>query len=180
MRSQDEYLTEYAGDVVEHLSDEHEELRTLIGRVLPASGRERQAAFDAVRDLLARHEAAEQSVVRPLVRALPGAEGESAQRSREEDRITRALEALEQLDVRSIPFTVQFRELAEAVERHAELEQQVEFTLLRENYDADTLRRARAAVVAAEQDDPAVVAVPGGSRSTLLDRARALFTDRTP
>jgi hypothetical protein len=51
MPSQDWYLTEYAGDVVDYLTDQHDELQTLLGTVLPASGRRRQAAFDAVREL---------------------------------------------------------------------------------------------------------------------------------
>jgi hypothetical protein len=163
MPSQDRYVTEYAGDVVEYLTDQHDELRTLMGRVLPASGRQRQEAFDAVRELLARHEAVEESVVRPLVRAAPGGEAEAAQRTREEKRAEQMLAVLDQLDVASIPFTMAFRELEEAVTRHAESEQQAEFTLLRQSYDPDRLRRARTAVEAAEAGRPPRAEGHGGA-----------------
>jgi hypothetical protein len=43
-----------------------------MGRVLPSSGEERQRAFDEVREALARHETAEEAVLRPLVREVPG------------------------------------------------------------------------------------------------------------
>ena len=179
MRSQNWYMTHYDGDVVEYLTDQHDEIRTLMGRVLPASGSERQGAFDAVRDLFTRHEAAEESVLRQLVRAAPGGEQEAAQRTHEEHRALQMLASLEQLDVASIPFTVQFREWEEAVLAHAEKEQKGTFTLLRQTYDPETLRRARAAVEAAEVGDPPAVVAPGGS-SGWVHRARRLFAHLMP
>jgi hypothetical protein len=146
VHSQDWYTTHYADDVVEHLTNEHDEIRLLMGRVLPASGSDRVRAVEAVRELLTRHEAAEAAVLRPLVRSLGGGEAEAAERTREEDRVLRMLRRLEQLDVGSIPFSVLFRELEEAVSRHLENEQTTEFTLLRRGCDPETLRRARLAV----------------------------------
>jgi hemerythrin HHE cation binding domain-containing protein len=183
VRSQDWYMTTYAGDVVEYLTDQHEEIRTLLGRVLPASGRDRQRAFDAVRELLARHEAAEESVLRPLVRAVPSGEEEAAHRTREEARAQQTMDMLEQLDVGSIPFTTMFREFEEAVLGHAEKEQEVEFTLLRQAYDPETLRRARVAVEAVEADesgDPSATEVHGGTFAARLHRARRLIAHVTP
>jgi Hemerythrin HHE cation binding domain len=180
MRSQYRYMIEYAGDVVEYLTDQHEELKTLMGRVLSTSGPEQQRAFDEVRELLARHEAAEEAVLRPLVRALPDGEDEAAQRTHEEDRAQQMLARLEQLEVGSIPFSTLFRELEEAVSTHAQQEQQLEFTLLRQSYDPETLRRARAAVEAAEADEGSTVDGHGGTYATVLDRARRLFSHLTP
>lgn len=178
MRSQDWYMTHYDGDVVEYLTDQHDEVRTLMGRVLSASGPERQRAFDRVRDLFTRHEAAEESVLRQLVRAAPGGEQEAAQRTHEEDRAKEMLAILESLDVASIPFTVLFREWEEAVLTHAEKEQKETFSLLRQTYDPETLRRARAAVQAAEAGETLAVDTRG-DRSAWLQRARRLFAHLT-
>ena len=178
MRSQNWYMTHYDGDVVEYLTDQHEEIRTLMGRVLPTSGPERQRAFDRVRDLFTRHEAAKESVLSQLVQAAPGGEQGTAQRTHEEDRIKQMLAMLESLDVASIPFTVQFREWEEAVLAHAETEHKAVFTLLRQTYDPETLRRARAAVEAAEAGRPLPVDTHGDS-SAWLHRARRLFAHLT-
>jgi hypothetical protein len=80
MHSQDWYATAYAGDVVDLLTRQHDEVKSLMGRVLSASGADRQGAFDAVRETLARHEAAEEAVLRPLVREVPGGAEEAGER----------------------------------------------------------------------------------------------------
>src|ERR671932_43391 len=102
MHSQDWYAKEYAGDVVDLLVQQHDEVKSLMGRVLSASGPDRQRAFDAVRETLARHEAAEEAVLRPLVGEVPGGEEEAAQRTFEETHAKETLGELEQLDVDSI------------------------------------------------------------------------------
>jgi hemerythrin-like domain-containing protein len=150
VESQNRYLTEYAGDVVELLVEQHEEVRTLLARVLGATGRERQRAFDAARAALARHEAAEEAVLRPLTERAPGGATLAAARTREEERATQALELLEKYDVDGVPFETEFRTFQEAVLEHAEKEETAEFPLLRRTYDPDTLRRARRAVEEAE------------------------------
>jgi iron-sulfur cluster repair protein YtfE (RIC family) len=184
MHSQDWYTAEYAGDVVDHLVEQHDSVKTLMGRVLPTSGEARQRAFDEVREALARHEAAEEAVLRPLVREAPGGEEEAGQRTFEEDRAKEMLGTLERLDVDSIPFEVLFRDLEKAVLAHAEKEQTLEFPLLRQTHDPETLRRARAAV----EDVEAGRTPPGeerqeeereGTFAELLDRARRLFAHLT-
>src|SRR3954466_7756871 len=118
---------EYEGDVVTFLVHQHDELKALLSRVLGTQGAERQQAFDAVRESLARHEAAEEEVLRPLTRQAPDGEQEAAMRTGGEERATEALELLEQLYVDSVPFEVQFRTFEEAVLRHAEEEETHEF-----------------------------------------------------
>jgi hemerythrin superfamily protein len=180
MHSQDWYAAEYAGDVVDYLTEQHDHIKALMGRVLPASGAERQRAFDAVRETLARHEAAEEAVLRPLVREVPGGEEEAAQRTFEETPAKETLGELEQLDVDSIPFEVLFRDLDEAVLVHAENEQTLEFPLLRQTHDPDTLRRARAAVEDVEAGRTSRGEQRGGTFAEMLDRARGLFAHLTP
>ena len=174
MNSQNQYLTEYAGDVVTYLIDQHDELKVLMGRVLSAHGEPRQQAFDAVREVLARHEAAEEAVVRPLTREAPGGEDQAAARDGEEDRAEHALGALEHLDVDSIAFETQFRELQDAVLRHAGMEETQEFPLLRRSYGPEALRAARAAVERAEAGERPAPA-RHGTFATMLERARRLF-----
>jgi hemerythrin superfamily protein len=175
MHAQDWYATEYAGDVVDYLAEQHDHLKSLMGRVLPASGAQRQQAFDTAREALARHEAAEEAVLRPLVREVPGGEEEAGQRTAEEDRAKETLGMLEQLDVGSIPFEVLFREFEQAVLVHAENEQTLEFPLLRQTHDADTLRRARAAVEEVEAGRTPRTEERGGTFAEMLERARRLF-----
>ena len=166
---------EYEGDVVSFLERQHEELRSLMSRVLGSGGAQRQEAFDAVREMLAGHEAAEEQILRPLTRQAPDGAEEAAMRTGEEERAAEALELLEQLDVDSIAFEVQFRTLEEAVLRHAEEEETHEFPLLRRTHDPESLRRARAAVEAVERGRRP----PPSGRSTfaaMLEHARGLFT----
>lgn len=177
MDSQDRYLTEYAGDVVEFLVDQHDELRTLMARVLGATGPDRQRAFDAARAALARHEAAEEAVLRPLTREAPGGGDLAGHRTGEEEHAASALAVLERYDVDGVPFETEFRSFEEAVLQHAEKEETVEFPLLRRTYDADTLRRARRAVEEAEagRKPGPVLDDEGGTFAGLLERARRLF-----
>jgi iron-sulfur cluster repair protein YtfE (RIC family) len=177
VESQDRYLTEYAGDVVEFLVDQHEELRTLLARVLAASGPQRQRAWEAARTALERHEAAEEAVLRPLTRQAPGGDALAEARTREEDRASQALALLERYEVDSVSFETEFRTLQEAVLSHAEKEETAEFPLVRRTHDAGTLRRARRAVEEAEAGRRPGPVVPdgGGGLGALLGRARQLF-----
>lgn len=176
MDTQDRYLREYAGDVVELLVEQHEEVRTLMARVLGARGPERRRAFEEARAALTRHEEAEEAVLRPLTRKAPGGDALAEARAGEEDRASQALAMLERLDVDGVPFETEFRELLEAVLAHAEKEETAEFPLLRRTYDADTLRRARRAVEDVEAGrKPEPVKADGGAPASLLQRARRLF-----
>ena len=175
MNSQDRYVTEYAGDVVELLTDQHQELGDLMSRVLSVSGAERREVFDRVRETLARHEAAEEAVLRPLTRATPGGDRQAASRTAEEKSAEGLLGVFEGYDVDSPAFEVSFQELQEAVRRHAEEEETEEFPLLRRTHDAATLREARVAVERVEAGGPA--GAPGHHPfGVLLERARSLFS----
>lgn len=179
MDSQDRYLTEYAGDVVEYLVERHEELRTLMARVLDVKGAERRRAFDEARAALTRHEEAEEAVLRPLTRQAPGGEALAGARADEEDRAAQSLALMERYDADGVPFETEFRALLEAVLAHAEKEETLEFPLLRRTYDADTLRRARRAVEQAEagrRPEPVTVGQEGGGvLAGLLRRVRRIF-----
>jgi hypothetical protein len=175
VNSQDRYVVEYAGDVVEFLTDQHEQLKALMPRVLLVTGEERRRLFDEVRETLARHEAAEEAVLRPLTRQAPGGDAQAAGRTQEEDRARDQLGLIERFDVDTPGFEVEYQELQEAVLRHAEHEETEEFPLLRRTHDAATLREARAAVERVEAGERP--APDGhGTFASMLERARELFT----
>ena len=175
MNSQDRYVAEYAGDVVELLTDQHEQLKLLMTRVLAATGPQRKQLFDEVRETLARHEAAEEAVVRPLTRSAPGGAEQAASRTEEEDGAKDLLGLIERYDVDTPAFEVEYQELQEAVLRHAEEEETQEFPLLRRTHDAATLREARAAVERVEAGGLAGSS-GHGTFAAMLERARSLFT----
>jgi hypothetical protein len=49
-------------DIVNMLIHQHTSVRTLLDRVLSSTGEERQANFNEVRELLARHETGEEMI----------------------------------------------------------------------------------------------------------------------
>jgi len=62
-----------ASDVIEFLLNQHQQVRGLLDDVLSAAGPERQQYFDTVREMLARHETAEEMIVRQLSARRPAA-----------------------------------------------------------------------------------------------------------
>src|ERR1700712_5889898 len=92
-------MTEASGDVVAFLRAQHEQIRDLLDRVAVNTGSARQASFDDLREFLARHETAEEMVVRPLTRNAPDGEEVSKARFEEENESKRELAKLEVLDV---------------------------------------------------------------------------------
>src|SRR5207253_3226838 len=102
-----------------------------------------QRSFDAAREMLARHETAEEMIVRPLTRKAPGGEDVAAGRMDEENEAKKVLADLEKLDVDSPEFTQQFSEFRQAVLTHAQAEETQEFPLLRQNTDPEALVTAR-------------------------------------
>ena len=75
------------GDLVAQLLAQHEQVRAAINDVAATTTAEsRQEAFDRLRELLARHETAEEMVVRPLTRGIEeGGESVAAARMDEEN-----------------------------------------------------------------------------------------------
>ncbi|MBR7835763.1 hypothetical protein KDL01_20995 [Actinospica durhamensis] len=91
------------GSVLSILHDQHMRTRELLHHVADSSGPERRRAFDALRRLLAVHEAAEDFVLRPAARmAVP--RPIVLARIGEERQATDTLERLELLDLASRAF----------------------------------------------------------------------------
>jgi hemerythrin superfamily protein len=174
-----------AGDVIEFLQSQHQQIRGLLDDVLTASGEQRQRSFDAVRELLARHETAEEMIVRPLTRKAPGGPQVAEGRMDEETEAKEVLAGLEKLDVDSAEFTQKFTEFRRSVLEHAQAEETQEFPLLRQNDDEEALVKARDRVKRAEAMAPThphpsakttAANYVAGPFAAMLDRARDAFS----
>src|SRR5881409_1301775 len=97
------------GDLVSQLLAQHEQVRAAIYAVADTTTAEsRQDAFDALRELLARHETAEEMIVRPLTRGIDGGQAVAEARMEEENESKDVLSELEKLDIASVEFARQF------------------------------------------------------------------------
>jgi hemerythrin superfamily protein len=174
-----------ASDVIEFLLDQHQQVRGLLDDVMSSSGEERQRYFDTVREMLARHETAEEMIVRPLTRKAPGGEQVAEGRMEEENEAKEVLAELEKMDVDSADFTAKFQQFRQSVLDHAAAEERDEFPLLRQNCDPDALMSARDRVKRAEAMAPThphpsakttAANYVAGPFAAMLDRARDAFS----
>jgi hemerythrin superfamily protein len=174
-----------ADDVVQFLSAQHEQIRSLLDDVLASTGEERQRGFDDVRELLARHETAEEMIVRPLTRKASQGDEVADARMAEENEAKKVLANLEKMDVDSTEFTTDFTAFRQSVRAHAEAEETLEFPILRETSDPKALEKARSAVQAAERMAPThphpsakttTMNYVAGPFAAMLDRARDAFS----
>jgi len=174
-----------AGDVIQFLLDQHQQVRGLLDDVLSASGEQRQQNFDTVREVLARHETAEEMILRPLARKVPGGIEVAEGRMNEENEAKEVLAALEKMDVTSAEFTAKFGEFRQSVLDHAQAEETQEFPLLRQNTDPEALQQARDLVKRAEAMAPThphpsakttAMNYVAGPFAAMLDRARDAFS----
>lgn len=117
------------GDVVAVLLTQHARIRDLFGAVRDAAGEQRKEAFDELRALLAVHEVAEETVVRPVAEQSAG-EREVAARNHEEADAAEVLKRLEAMDVDSAEFSSTLAEFEKAVGDHADHEEAEEFPAL--------------------------------------------------
>src|SRR5437764_3721975 len=142
------------GDLVDQLLEQHELVRRAINGVARTTTAEsRQEAFDALRELLARHETAEEMIVRPLTRDIDNGEAVAQARMEEENERKDVLSELEKLDIASIEFARTFETFAKSVLEHAIAEETYEFPLLR-RLDAEKLETAERQFLLAEKTAP--------------------------
>lgn len=181
-------MTDDSGDaiggdesVLAILRAQHVTMRELITEVADTAGVDRQHAFDALRELLAAHEAAEELVLRPFTRLL-ARHGVTTARDGEEQQIAEMLADLEKLDVDSREFAEAFGRLTDAVLAHTWLEEAEEFPAVEVRMSVDERRRlggwiGRALDLAPTHPHPvaagsSVAQWTVGPFTMLLDRAR--------
>ncbi|MGC4807922.1 hemerythrin domain-containing protein [Micromonospora sp. DT233] len=143
-------------DVVDLLLEQHARIEQLFLLVIGGTGEVRRDAFDDLVKLLAVHETAEEEVVHPLARDLPGGGGDAMvdERLAEERQAKETLQTLIAGGVDADGFDTGIILLRDAVLTHARYEERYEFPLLRQHVPADRLRALATAVRAAEATAP--------------------------
>ncbi|MGK5442730.1 hemerythrin domain-containing protein [Micromonospora sp. URMC 105] len=143
-------------DVVDLLLAQHAQIEQLFLLVIGSTGETRRDAFDDLVKLLAAHETAEEEVVHPLARNLPGGGGDAMVDDRldEERQAKETLKTLIAGGVDADGFDTGIILLRDAVLTHARYEERYEFPQLRQHVPAGRLRSLAAAVRAAEATAP--------------------------
>ncbi|MGN9813423.1 hemerythrin domain-containing protein [Micromonospora sp. BQ11] len=143
-------------DVVDLLLAQHAQVEQLFLLVIGSTGDTRRGAFDDLVKLLAAHETAEEEVLHPLARTLPGGGGDAMVDDRldEERQAKETLKTLIAGGVDADGFDTGIILLREAVLTHARYEERYEFPLLRQHVPAGRLRSLATAVRAAEATAP--------------------------
>ncbi|MGC5330249.1 hemerythrin domain-containing protein [Micromonospora sp. DT62] len=143
-------------DVVDLLLAQHARIEELFLLVIGSTGETRRDAFDDLVKLLAAHETAEEEVVHPLARTLPGGGGDAMvdERLAEERQAKETLKTLIAGGVDAEGFDTGIILLRDAVLTHARYEERQEFPLLRQHVPADRLRTMAGAVRMAEATAP--------------------------
>ncbi|MGW4681978.1 hemerythrin domain-containing protein [Micromonospora taraxaci] len=143
-------------DVVDLLLAQHAQIEQLFLLVIGGTGDTRRDAFDELVKLLAAHETAEEEVVHPLARTLPGGGGDAMVDDRldEERQAKETLQALISGGVDADGFDTGIILLRDAVLMHARHEERYEFPQLRQHVPAERLRSLATAVRTAEASAP--------------------------
>jgi hemerythrin superfamily protein len=136
--------------VIDQIQQDHREIEALLEEVSDRSGGGREAAFDELARYLAKHEAAEQAVVRPEMNQVDPSEADS--REAEEERADRLLERLRSMDADSAEFDELFATFRSAVLRHAEHEESEELPELEANVSPERLVEMGEQFAQAEED----------------------------
>jgi hemerythrin superfamily protein len=171
----------HARDVVDLLREQHERVRAMFEDVERAHGEERKQRFDELRRFLAVHETAEELIVHPRARTVEGGDDVVDARLAEERSAKEVLSRLDGMDLGDPDFTPTLAQLRTAVMEHAQMEEQQEFPLLRQDNDDETLALMAKAVRAAEalaptHPHPGVESMTAnlvaGPVASLVDRTR--------
>ena len=142
-------------DVVSLLLTQHAQIEELFLLVSGSTGQAKTDAFNDLVRLLAVHETAEEEVVHPLSRTLPGDNDALIdERLAEERQAKETLKVLIEGGIDADGFDQGLLLLRTSVLEHARHEERYEFPRLRQHVPADRLRQLATAVRAAEAAAP--------------------------
>lgn len=127
-------------DIVDVLTDDHRRIRALFGRLDTTPVDQREDLFREIVGELARHEAAEESIVHAATRDIPGGEQIAQEVLAEEDRAEKLMAEMEKLDPAGDEFARAFARLRDDVLSHADHEEREEFPRLRAHLDDERRR----------------------------------------
>ena len=164
---------ETTGDVIDLLRAQHGRIRDLFDEVMGSDGDERRKSFQELVKLLAIHETAEEEIIHPVARRLPGGDGIVDERLAEERQAKELLSELDGMDVDDPRFMKSLDKLRMDVLTHARAEERYEFDRLKDEFSPAQLRGFAAAVRAAEATAP-TQPQPGPQTATRNKLARPL------
>ncbi|TDD60042.1 hemerythrin domain-containing protein, partial [Actinomadura rubrisoli] len=141
-------------DVIDLLRAQHGRIRDLFDLVMASDGQDRKNAFQDLVRLLAVHETAEEEIVHPAARALPGGDGIVDDRLAEERQAKELLSELDGMDTGDPEFLPKLDRLRVEVLTHARAEERYEFDRLKDQFSPAQLKGFAAAVRAAEATAP--------------------------
>lgn len=127
-------------DVIDLIQKDHNEIRELFSQIEDTAPEDRGDLFRHIVSELARHEAAEESIIHPTLRDELGDEQEASSIVEEEQEAEELMAAMEDMDPTSQEFLAKFRELRDDVLEHAEHEENDEHPRLRERIDEARLQ----------------------------------------
>ncbi|SFO92859.1 MULTISPECIES: hemerythrin domain-containing protein [Actinomadura] len=177
---------ETTGDVVDLLRAQHGQIRDLFDEVLHTDGDDRKNAFQDLVKLLAIHETAEEELIHPMARRLPGGDGIVDDRLAEEREAKELLAELDGMDTDDPRFLKSVDKLRIDVLTHARAEERYEFDRLKDEFSPAQLRGFAAAVRAAQATAPtrphpgtetATKNLLAGPIAAVVDRVRDMIRD---
>ncbi|TDD29185.1 hemerythrin domain-containing protein [Actinomadura sp. KC06] len=173
-------------DVIDLLRAQHGRIRDLFDQVLNSDGQARKDSFRELVRLLAVHETAEEEIIHPVARKLPGGEGIVDDRLAEEREAKELLAELDGMDTDDPGFLKSIDKLRIDVLTHARAEERYEFDRLKAQFTPAQLRGFAAAVRAAEATAPthphpgtetATKNMLAGPMVAMVDRVRDMIRD---
>jgi hemerythrin superfamily protein len=173
-------------DVVDLLRAQHGRIRDLFDEVMQSEGKERERSFRELVTLLAIHETAEEEIVHPAARRLPGGDGIVDDRLAEEREAKELLSELDGMDIDDPRFMKSLDKLRMDVLTHARAEERYEFDRLKVEFSPKQLKGFAVAVRAAEASAPtrphpgaesAKKNMLAGPMLAVVDRVRGMIRD---
>lgn len=135
-------MTHHAHDIIDLIHEDHQQVRELFSRIETTPPGERADLFQTIVYELARHEAAEETIVHPTLRdQVPGGESIASEVLEEESEAEQLLADMDEMDPESDEFLAAFRRLRDDVLEHAEHEEREEHPKLRAQLSTDQLRQ---------------------------------------
>ncbi|TDC61748.1 hemerythrin domain-containing protein [Actinomadura sp. GC306] len=173
-------------DLIDLLKAQHGQIRDLFDEVMHTQGQERKEAFRALVRLLAVHETAEEEIVHPVARRIPGGDGIVDDRLAEERQAKEVLAELDGMDTEDPAFLKTLDKLRMDVLTHARAEERYEFDRIQDEFSPAQLKGFAAAVRAAQATAP-TRPHPGTESATknmllgppvaIMDRVRDMIRD---
>lgn len=134
-------MTHHTHDIVDALISDHEEVRDLFAQLETTDVSQRGELFQRIVHEIARHEAAEESIVHPTTRdEVDGGRAVAEKVLHQESEAEQLMADMEKMDSESDEFLASFRKLRDEVLQHAETEESEEFPKLREQLSEERRR----------------------------------------